>query len=165
MKNKLNFKLTNGGLIAEKVKGGNSWDSGIIFGDKGFNSGVLYWEVQILHLNHDRSGMCIGITNNRSSSVYNKDIGIGMSGNRHGCFVSGGSSGSSARSSVKDRIGVLLDFNKKKVFFFRNGSYLKITATLYSGNTYFPVIHLFYPKDKVQVSMKEEKDFPKGDFY
>jgi hypothetical protein len=87
MKNKLNFKLTNGGLVVEKTKGGNSWESGIIFGDKGFSSGVTYWEVTINHLNADRSGMCIGITNNRSSSFYNKDNALGMSGNRHNCYV------------------------------------------------------------------------------
>jgi hypothetical protein len=59
----------------------------------------------------------------------------------------------------------MLDFNKKKAFFFKNGTYLKVTASIYQGNTYFPSVHIYYPKDKVTISMKEEKDFPKGDFY
>jgi hypothetical protein len=77
----------------------------------------------------------------------------------------GGQSAPSSRCSAKDRIGILLDFNKKKAFYFKNGTFLKVTASIYQGNTYFPSVHIYYPKDKVTISMKEEKDFPKGDFY
>jgi hypothetical protein len=69
------------------------------------------------------------------------------------------------QDALPKRIGILLDFNKKKAFYFKNGTFLKVKASIYQGNTYFPSVHIYYPKDKVTISMKQEKDFPKGDFY
>lgn len=156
--NRLNFTTSNGQQTIEKIKGGNSWETGIAFCNKPLTKGKVYWEVTIHHLNTDRTGLRVGITKNNTPSSFSQDIMIGMSGIRHNCYNSEGSSGQ--RCGSGDKIGVLVDFTKSQVLFFRNGYYINTYASIYSNTTYYPVIHMFYPKDKVTIQQMEAP--PKG---
>lgn len=155
---RLNFTTSGGQQTIEKIKGGNSWESGIAFCNKPITKGKTYWEVTILSLNSDRTGLRVGITKNNTPSGFNQDIVIGMSGIRHNCYNSEGGSGQ--RCGVGDKIGVLVDFTKNQVLFFRNGYYINTYATVYSSTTYYPVVHMFYQKDKVTIQQLEAP--PKG---
>jgi len=152
---RINFQFSNKQQTVEKVGGGNNWSGSQIIGNKGFNSGLWYWEVIIDHLNVDKSGMVIGITKDKKgSSSYKSDIAIGMSGNR---FNVKAIRNVSARCARGDRIGIMLDFNQERIFFFRNGSYMLNYGYIFDGTEYFPIIHMYYEKDKVSIRFFTDK--------
>jgi len=156
---RVNFKFSNKQQTVEKIGGGNNWSGSQIIGNKGFSSGLWYWEVTIDRLNVDRSGMVIGITKDKKgSSSYKSDIAIGMSGNRFNVFSS---QNMSARCAQGDRIGIMLDFKQGRIFFFRNGSDMGNCGNIFGGSEYFPVIHMYYEKDKVSIRLlTDETKFP-----
>jgi len=42
----------------------------------------IFFEIQINHINTDRTGCIIGITKNKVNPIYTSDIAVGMTGNK-----------------------------------------------------------------------------------
>ena len=51
-----------------------------------------------------------------------------------------------------DRIGVLVDFMTEKVHFFKNGINSNIFAKIQKNVSYYPVLHIYYEKNKFTLS-------------
>jgi len=145
--NSKEFDFSEAGLRAERI-GSSYWTK--VFGSVGFSSGKAFWEVKITAISEkDRSGLIIGVTNNKARSSYFNDYGIGMAGH---CYH--------LNSDVKqptyigfsancaDKIGVQLDLVNMKASFFVNGIALSVEGNLEKG-TYFPVVHVHYVGDAV----------------
>jgi hypothetical protein len=134
----------------EKIGGNNSWEDAPVFLSKklNYNSGRVYWEVIINSINQDRTGMVIGITSNKEKSYYNKDIGIGMKGYKYGVV---GDDNLTVQNG--DRIGVLVDFDNSIIRFYKNGVSTSFIGSISKNKEYWPVVHLYYVKDKVTVNL------------
>jgi hypothetical protein len=128
-----------------KSGGQNDWTTAPVFGSQKLRQGIYYWEVLITSINSDQSGMTIGITENKLSSYFNVDMGIGMSGS-----VYGKCTGGTVVGGRNENIGVLVDFNKGFVKFYKNKKFTGVQGALNKKSTYYPVVHIYYIGDSVQ---------------
>eukprot|EP01080_Neovahlkampfia_damariscottae_P001981 gene1981-1489_t len=126
----------------------SDWTNCFVFGSQTLKSGIHYWEIKV-DKTQGLDGCYFGVTKDKQTSYYSNDICCGGSGGKYNC------QGSDIYASQGDRLGVKLDFKKLKLTFYRNGSPAGITATLSKGQSYTPVIHIYYQNDQYTL------DFPK----
>ena len=56
-----------------------------------------------------------------------------------------------------DTVGVYVDFRKLKAFWFINGKKLNVHYDLKAGQSYYPVLHSYYPTNKFTVKIQKKK--------
>jgi hypothetical protein len=142
------FQLSNKDTTVKKIGGGSTWNNAMIYGDKSIKSGKVYYEIVIDHIASDKSGFAIGLSKNKSlKQKYSLDMVIGMSGYQYNLTNKNG-----VTVNAKERVGVLVDFTKLKVWFFQNGKVCPSVGTLIAGQEYWPAVHLYYQNDQATVS-------------
>lgn len=138
-------------LTMEKQGGGASWQSCQVYGSKKMSTGKFYWEIVIDNIqSNDQSGTVFGITmeksKNAQTSYFSKDIAIGMSGSVYNC--QGNNWGGANNGDV---IGIYVNFQQLKIYFFKNGKYVHVCGDLKKGVAYYPVFHIYYQMNKFTV--------------
>lgn len=140
-----NFVFSNNNMKVTKT-GQNSWTGSGVYGTAKYNSGKHYFEVLLDNVSGGGAGTYVGITTTPLTSIYSKDIVVGMSGTKYHC------QGSNIKAQNGDIIGVLIDFNALKVKFYKNGVDSGISGVIKPKKDYVPVVHLYYQNDECTLS-------------
>jgi hypothetical protein len=142
------FQLSNKDTTVKKIAGGSTWNNAMIYGDKSIKQGKVYYEMIIDNIASDKSGFAIGLSKNKSlKQKYSLDMVIGMSGYQYNLVGKNGVTVTAAQ-----KVGVLVDFTKLKVWFFQNGKVCGSVGTLVIGQEYWPCVHLYYQNDQTTLS-------------
>lgn len=148
------FTLSNKDTTCVKSNGSPNWESAMVYGTKGFNSGVHYWEIKIDSISSDKSGYVVGIVNNpKLKQQYSSTISVGMCGSNYLTKKKAG-----FNPKMGGKVGVYLDFNSLTVSFTYDGKLIAY-ADLTKGQTYYPVVHLYYVNDSFSVSFPSKPNF------
>ena len=126
----------------------SDWTNCFVFGSQALKSGVHYWEIKV-DKTQGLDGCYFGVTKDKSISYYTSDMCCGGSGGKYNCQRS------DIYAAQGDILGVKLDFKKLKATWYKNGSPAGVTASLLKGQSYTPVIHVYYQNDQFTL------DFPK----
>jgi hypothetical protein len=156
------FKLTNNNV--KKIGGGNTWKNAMVYGSTSYSSGKVYFEVSLDSINSDGSGYVVGLSkSNQGSTQFSGDLAIGFAGSSYN--LNGSQHGKKGKSG--DVIGLELDFELGKCNFWYNSIQLDCWATIVSGTSYWPVVHLYYVGDECSLvqSSKPELVIPSNSLW
>jgi hypothetical protein len=126
----------------------NGWDMAVLSNTE-FKSGTHYYEIEIINVNNDKSGLVLGVTNNRNIPVdsFSSCYGLGMTGSPYN--VAGGGYNTFSFNSG-DVFGTLIDFNKDDIKFYRNGSCIGKSNTKPSiFKAIYACAFMYYQNDKI----------------
>jgi len=135
--------ISDDGCTVTKI-GGNGWNLKVV-GSVEFDSGNPSWEISLGHINHDRSGLVIGIApKDHPVSSFDQCVGIGMSGGMYKTIHKGGSASSAQKVKVE------VDFLSKNVQF-------SLDKVLYATGHFewkeiVPVVFMHYTSDTITAS-------------
>eukprot|EP01080_Neovahlkampfia_damariscottae_P002417 gene2417-2881_t len=150
--NNNDFKVDSKGLTIEKIGGGSQWTNAMVYGDKKLTKGIHYWEIKILNIQSDKSGTAIGLAeSNVNKTQFSSDHTQGMSGSSYCMSGSDYTNGNNG-----DTVGIYVDFKKLKAYWFINGKKLSVHYDLKKGQSYYPVIHIYYLNNKFQLSFPKK---------
>lgn len=151
------WQLSDGNKTIKKVGGGSTWANAGVFGSKKLTTGITYFEFKIKSINSDRSGTAVGLcTDPKQKKQYSQDLVIGLSGYQYNM------TGTNTQSMNNgDRVGVLVHFPKKKVYFFYNGVQMAVTGNLNPKQAYWPCLHVYYVGDTFTLDFPNKKPVPK----
>jgi hypothetical protein len=116
-----------------------------------FRNGTTYYEIEIVTVNNDKSGLVLGVTGDKNigAGSFASCHGLGMTGTPYN--VNGGGYNTHAYNNG-DVFGTLVDFAKDDIKFYRNGQYVGSSTSKPSVlKKVIPCVFLYYQNDKVKL--------------
>ncbi|KAL0479258.1 hypothetical protein AKO1_008071 [Acrasis kona] len=143
-----NYSISNASRTVTKELT-TTWDL-IVHSSSVLVRGISYWQIRLDSINNDRSGTVIGVVNNRKhpATNYSGICGLGMTGTGYNAQDCGS-------FNKGDVVGVVVDFVKDAITFYKNGKRCSQGHNVPSKmKRIWAVVFLYYSSD--QISLVDE---------